>query len=534
MTMRPLRFVLLGHARVGSNVILRSLAAHPEVAIVSEVLHEKASVRELCGRSKHHRVFYQAGDDGARFLDEQVFLSTGPDTVRSCGFKLFYDHARFDEGCRKAWDYVLGERDIRIIHLFRRNLLETLISLQVALRTGKWSHRVDAHSAPLQAEPFRLEPHECQYYFARVTSWQSWAEHVFAEHPRLCIDYQNDTCRDFSGTMARVLHFVGVTPAEVTTILRKQQCMPPQDQVTNFNELREFFKNTPYSSFFAAEQEIAPAPAPIPKRTFAFWRGRRERPTRFILLGHERSGSTLVRRSLDQHPQIAMTNETLSDVEDVRRLCANGNRHRAFYAPGDDGARYLDRKVFLERPPSTISACGIKLFYHHARFDHCSATAWDYIAANRDIRVIHLTRRDLLECRVSHEVAVRTGQWFQLPGSSEPARSIGPFGLPPDECHAYFDNIASWRIWADDAFSAHPMLKIEYEADLCADYPGAMARVFEFLGVDPAPAEISLLRQRTRPSSEQLTNFDELRSYFRHSPYEGFFRHSTTAVARAG
>ena len=223
---RPTRFVLLGHARVGSNVLLRSMAMHPEIVVASEVLHYNAAVREECCRGNRRNLLFKDGEDGARFLDERVFAAPGREGIRCCGFKLFYDHARFDASVKTAWDYVRSQREIRIIHLIRRNLLESLISLRIALVTGKWAHRLNSIGIPTGVPPFRIDPADCHEYFNRIVSWENWAASALDDHPLLRIEYESDTCRDFSGTMDRIFGFLGVAPFDAPLMLRKQQTRP--------------------------------------------------------------------------------------------------------------------------------------------------------------------------------------------------------------------------------------------------------------------------------------------------------------------
>ena len=78
-------------------------------------------------------------------------------------------------------------------------------------------------------------------------------------------------------------------------------------------------------------------------------------------------------------------------------------------------------------------------------------------------------------------------------------------------------------MWAQDAFARHPTLTLEYEQDLCGDFRDTMVRVFDFIGVPAEPVRPELVKQRVRPPSEQILNYDELRRWFRHTLFEEFF-----------
>lgn len=247
------------------------------------------------------------------------------------------------------------------------------------------------------------------------------------------------------------------------------------------------------------------------------------RPLRFILLAHPRSGSNLVSYSLAAHSQIAMLSEVLSQWPNVRTRCAKGPRHSAWYEEGADGATFLDQKVFLQQAPRGIRACGVKIFYDHARFDPLVKTAWDYLLNDREIRVIHLQRKNYLDCKISLDVALQTGQWL-LENREEGKRAVvPPFAADPDDYEFYFNQLHAAQTWASRAFTHHAVLSLEYERDLLDAFPETMARVFDFLGLAGEVPESRLLKQAGRPASTQLSNFDELREHFRHTLYEPFF-----------
>lgn len=248
------------------------------------------------------------------------------------------------------------------------------------------------------------------------------------------------------------------------------------------------------------------------------------RPARFILLAHARSGSNLVAYSLAAHSQVAMLSEVLSQWPNVRQRCAKGPRHSASYEDGADGARFLDEKVFLHHAPRGVQHCGFKIFYDHARFTPAVKTAWDYILENRDIRIVHLKRRDFLASKVSLDVALKTGQWL-LENNHDGARHlVPPFTADPADYEYHFNQLHAAQSWAAGAFAHHNVMEIEYERDLFDAFPATMARVFAFLGLDPETPQIRLQKQASHSPAEQLTNFAELREHFRHSIYEQFFQ----------
>jgi hypothetical protein len=249
----PVRFVLLCAERTGSNLVTFGLDENPAVEMFGEIFHEtEADEQQRCGLPPDIPG-YRPGGDAGEFLSRRIFQSPGRRPILARGFKMFYGHARSSAGARSAWTYLLGDRDLRVIHLARRNLLEAFSSLESARRSDRWFERVGqaaAADAPGPVEPFPLDPWDCQEYFCRVTAWRLWAERAFGAHPRLDLDYQSDLQDDFAGAMARVFDFIGVPAMAIQPALVKQQQRPLSAQITNYQELRESFRYTLFESFF--------------------------------------------------------------------------------------------------------------------------------------------------------------------------------------------------------------------------------------------------------------------------------------------
>ena len=244
-------------------------------------------------------------------------------------------------------------------------------------------------------------------------------------------------------------------------------------------------------------------------------------PIRFIVLCHARSGSNLVSWSLNSHEAVEEYGEVLHDSDVEAR--ASLPERIAPYVRGSDAGRFLRDELFNPSPEPQIRAQGFKLFYDHARGSAAARAAWSYLIDDADIRVIHLVRRNLLDCLLSREVALRSGEWFRRRGEPSHAPLVAPFSLSPWGCQEFFGEITTWRMWVAEAFARHPTLTLEYERDLCADFSGAMSRVFKFIGLAPTPVTAPLVKQQSVPAPDQLLNYDELRRWFRHTLFEDFF-----------
>lgn len=246
---------MLGHARSGSNLVGGALAEHPQIRYAAEELGREAKDREI-GWASHNPMAwphprgegYQTGEDGAKFLETRIFSREPWRKIRSFGFKIFYNHAQFDEFSKTAWDYIRSN-DVHIIHIVRRNILDTLISREVATRTQQW-YRLAGDPSPVAPPPFALDPQYCSRFFDQIVEWRDAANKMFANHKVLKVDYENDLCMNFSNTMMRLYDFLGVMNWYSRPRLVKQQGVPASQQLSNFKELGNYFSGTSYAEFF--------------------------------------------------------------------------------------------------------------------------------------------------------------------------------------------------------------------------------------------------------------------------------------------
>ena len=106
--------LLLGMPVPDLNYLLDGLKSSPSIRMYHEIFAD------------HNR---PVGQDFDRVFST-VFQPESK-TTKMVGFKVFYNHLTEDE-----WQKFLTCKDLKIIHLIRRNRLRTVISLEIAFKTG--------------------------------------------------------------------------------------------------------------------------------------------------------------------------------------------------------------------------------------------------------------------------------------------------------------------------------------------------------------------------------------------------------------
>ena len=242
------------------------------------------------------------------------------------------------------------------------------------------------------------------------------------------------------------------------------------------------------------------------------------RYTPFIVLGRSRVGSNLLRGLLNAHPQVVAYGEVFRDVESLDWDHVGYFQTEAMRTLVQrDPVRFLDREVFA-RYPRFVRAAGFKLFYYHAR-DGELAAVWPYLRGRRDLKVVHLTRRNTLKTHLSRKRAALTGQWVKTAVAPSRGSSVE---LDYEECLNDFVETRNWEESADREFTGHAVLRLEYER-LADDYPNEMRAVQDFLGVDRHPLQPSTSPQSRESLSTSISNYDELKDRFRGTPWAEFF-----------
>jgi LPS sulfotransferase NodH len=242
---------------------------------------------------------------------------------------------------------------------------------------------------------------------------------------------------------------------------------------------------------------------------------------KFVIVGIARTGSTLLIDLLNAHSQVQAFGELFRSTEvvgwDVRPFTTHqGPKLLALYR--SDPLAFLESKVF-RRWPAHYAAVGFKLFYYPARQPPHSLV-WDYLAGDPSIRVIHMKRANILEQYCSLQLAHKTNVWSsKRPPASEPP----PIRLEIEACREHFAAVRAWEEECALLFKSHQIIDLYYE-DLVAKQDREMRRIQNLLELRREPVSSKLVRQRRRPLSHDIANYDDLKRAFANTQWAGFFR----------
>ena len=205
-------FVVFTFPRSGSTWLMDMLNSHPEITAYGELsLGEPGMTRpedppdfatyltHIPERARRPHLIH-------RLVYSRMVYRDRPG-VRAAGFKLIYGQARANPGLL----HFFALRRVRAIHLIRANLLDAVISYEVARTTGVFHpRRGEVVARPL----ISLDPERTRERLGHM-EWAVSRARVWLERyrlPRLEVAYEEIVARR-EETLGRILHFLAVEPA---------------------------------------------------------------------------------------------------------------------------------------------------------------------------------------------------------------------------------------------------------------------------------------------------------------------------------
>ena len=248
------------------------------------------------------------------------------------------------------------------------------------------------------------------------------------------------------------------------------------------------------------------------------YKGTNRNYQKFIVLTHARSGSSMLVATLGQHPEIIRFQELFTsgsigfNTEGFDNNSKNMIRLRNRYP-----VEFLQRQIFSSYP-SDIKAVGFKLFPEQIDSKHLSCV-WDWIVANKSIRIILLTRDSLLEAYVSKLIALKTNGFRCMYDSDRTNTTVN---VNYEDCLSEFQKRYVYHQKALEQLKHHKLLCLKYE-EVVRDLDNSFRRLQEFIGVSVLPISVVSLKKEVRRMSEVIENYVELRERFSNTQWEHLF-----------
>lgn len=226
-------FVILFIERDGSTYMVSMLSDHPEINMV----YERFSVMNLGGQTAVEQLKWA-----------QSFYS--PNIIgrdKAIGFKTKLKDVLDLDGFTR----LLYDRQVRIIHMQRRNVIKAVVSKINAKRlhdkTGNWNLYKDSDRLP----PAFIDLNEFEELIQeREALDQELNDYVAQlELPKISVCYE-DMLLDRDAILSQVFDFLRVKWVGVQSKTKKNNSDDLRDVIENYDELRAYCTGTRYEEMF--------------------------------------------------------------------------------------------------------------------------------------------------------------------------------------------------------------------------------------------------------------------------------------------
>ena len=134
------------------------------------------------------------------------------------------------------------------------------------------------------------------------------------------------------------------------------------------------------------------------------------------------------------------------------------------------------------------------------------------LAKDTDVKIVHLYREDLIGQYVSHQVVLKqTGVTLVVSGEEKP--EVSSFKVNVGHFKTYVEDVFRREDASLNFYSKHRSFVISYEQAV-NDNEKVLKELQEFIGVPPIQLKKSTEKIITRPTSEVVSNYEEIYSVF--------------------
>ena len=234
-----------------------------------------------------------------------------------------------------------------------------------------------------------------------------------------------------------------------------------------------------------------------------------KRIDKFILLFQGRTGSTYITERVNAHPAVKMEPEVWGGW--------------GFQIPQNERADYSQKQMdwlrgfYAQCDNSKIRSIGFKSKLD----DVIDKRSFIQFIRENDIKIIHMTRRNIVKLVISEINAQRlfdaTSKW----NLDNEAERPGPFELDLDE----FDAKIKWREQIEDWLDGYvriinnPTLCLCYE-DMLIDERNFFTKLYHFIGTKPVDTSSKIIKNTPNDLRKIIVNYDDLLGKYKYTRYE--------------
>ena len=218
--------------------------------------------------------------------------------------------------------------------------------------------------------------------------------------------------------------------------------------------------------------------------------------TTFLIVGHPRTGTSLLHTYLNSHWNILSLNELLTYT--------------------------VDSTILFKKQSQLIKASGFKYFFEYTE-DAIKRNTFIEILKRDKIKIIKIERKNCLRTYVSRCIAEKTNEWSSTEVKQHSINNK-KIVLTKEDC------LCAFALYKKNEYDTNTIIKefnvpvFQTEYETLVEQPNeTMFAIQKFLGLSQQIPQSLLLRQNAEPLNMLIENYDILKAGFSGTEFEGFF-----------
>lgn len=229
------KYVILFQGRAGSTLLTEHMRSHPNI-------------------SAQYEAFSTLPKEWPVQLDWMTnlfYAEKRGNPTQVIGFKTKLS----DIADQDLFANFVQDNKIKVIHLFRKNLVKLIVSVIRADRLRKTSGDSNLYDQKNSLGKIHIDPTEFRKQKKRIRLYRELREYIDGMNVDVCRVRYEDLLYNLDRTLNRLWRYVGVKKHQTDAEVLKNTPDRLEDAVENLDELRASFPE--YERFFAENDEIA-------------------------------------------------------------------------------------------------------------------------------------------------------------------------------------------------------------------------------------------------------------------------------------
>lgn len=225
------KYIILFQGRAGSTYLTEHMRAHQQIRAMYE----------------EFTTIPHDWDSQLDWMTNFFYSDNFGENIKAAGFKTKYtDIADLD-----LFANFVQDNNIKVIHLYRRNLVKLIISVIRADELRRLHGDSNLYQSKKELGKIKINPSDFRKHKKRIRYYRELRDYVENLNLNVCRVSYEQLLHNLDGSLKRIWRFLGVSNQETQADVMKNTPDRLEDAVENLDELRATFPE--YERFFSDE-----------------------------------------------------------------------------------------------------------------------------------------------------------------------------------------------------------------------------------------------------------------------------------------